>query len=178
MQLNGDSKLWGPGGFCEDEYVWADCLEDVGNRCVILPLSVWLQAVDKLDKETLGKTGVFAAAGEDVRPLLRFLAVIPVIALDFPVFSDGRSYSTAVQLKQIHHYLGELRAVGDVLIDQVSNMLRCGFDTLEVRHSLTQTRLAKYSREIFPGFYQPGASLIRARSHRIWYSVSARQSCS
>lgn len=175
--MTEDVKLWGTGGFREDAYVRADYPAEAGNRRVILPLSAWLQAAEEIDGEMLGRTGVFVAAGEGIRALLPFLTVVPVIALDFPVFSDGRSYSTAVQLKQTHHYPGELRAVGDVLIDQVSNMLRCGFDTLEVRHSLTQARLADYSRETFPGFYQPGASLVRARSHRIWHPVSARQSC-
>jgi len=161
-------KLWGAGGFREDAYMRADSLETAGNRRVILPLAQWLCLSEEMDAETRGRTGVFIAAGEDIAPLLPYLAVIPVVALDFPVFGDGRSYSRAVQLRTVHHYAGELRAVGNVLIDQVSNMLRCGFDTLEVTHPLTQARLADYEGEIFPGFYQPGAGLVRAGSQRVW----------
>ncbi|RCL02785.1 MAG: hypothetical protein JSC188_000310 [Candidatus Tokpelaia sp. JSC188] len=175
MQLNKNTKLWGAGGFRENRYVRSNCLENVDSNWVILPLTRWLQIVEKIDGEILRKTGIFAEAGEDIKPLLPFLDVVSVIALNFPKFSDGRSYSTAMQLKQTYCYRGELRAVGDVLIDQVSNMLRCGFDTLEVKHQLTQIRLKEYSKEIFPGFYQPGARLIRTSSqNRIWRSTAVR----
>lgn len=55
------------------------------------------------------------------------------ICIDFPKFSDGRGYSAARLLRERHGYKGELRAVGDVLIDQLFFMKRCGFDTFALR---------------------------------------------
>lgn len=66
-----------------------------------------------------------AAVAEDVD---RF----DVIALEFPKFTDGRSYSHARLLRERYGYRGELRAVGNVLRDQFQFLLRCGFDSLEV----------------------------------------------
>ena len=57
-----------------------------------------------------------------------------LIALNFPVFSDGRSYTNARELRQQLNYEGEIRAIGDVLRDQLFYMLRCGFNAFEIRH--------------------------------------------
>ncbi len=54
------------------------------------------------------------------------------IAVDFPIFTDGRGYSVARDLRLVKHYHGEIRAVGDVLPDQLHSMLRCGFDAFEL----------------------------------------------
>jgi len=56
-----------------------------------------------------------------------------VIAIQFPVFTDGRDYSLARLLRGRHGYGGELRAVGDVLRDQIYVLLRCGFDAFSPR---------------------------------------------
>ncbi|RCL03619.1 MAG: hypothetical protein JSC161_000378 [Candidatus Tokpelaia sp. JSC161] len=165
---DGNSKLWGPHGFCENLYVRFDKFEKINAQRAILPLREWCLQVTAIVENMKGRVGVFISAEEDLKGLLQFLSIIPVIALDFPVFTDGRSYSKAMQLKTIHSYKGELRAVGDILIDQVSNMIRCGFDTLEVTHLLTQKRLASYSGEIFSGFYQNGVGLFRSGGKRIW----------
>src|SRR5690606_7612706 len=64
------------------------------------------------------------------------LPALPVIALNFPAFTDGRSYSTAVALRTHHRYEGEIRAIGDVLRDQLFYMRRCGFSTFDLRDSV------------------------------------------
>ena len=56
-----------------------------------------------------------------------------VVALEFPVFRDGRAYSYARLLRERYGYRGEVRAVGEVLRDQFLFMVRCGFDAIEVR---------------------------------------------
>ncbi len=65
--------------------------------------------------------------GDDVADLLPFLDRIALVEVNFPAFGDGRGYSSARSLREAG-YAGELRAVGDVLVDQLSNMRRCGFD--------------------------------------------------
>ncbi|MOA34505.1 hypothetical protein D3C78_1558810 [compost metagenome] len=58
---------------------------------------------------------------------------LPLIAIDFPSFRDGRGYSLAYLLRSRLGWRGELRAVGDVLRDQLSHMRQCGFDAFAVR---------------------------------------------
>lgn len=55
------------------------------------------------------------------------------ICIDFPKFADGRGYSAARLLREKYGYKGELRSTGDVLIDQLFFMKRCGFDTFALR---------------------------------------------
>lgn len=60
---------------------------------------------------------------------LRYFALI---ALEFPRFPDGRAYTHARMLRERFHFAGEVRAVGDVLQEQLHFMQRCGFDAFEV----------------------------------------------
>lgn len=73
-------------------------------------------------------TAVRIEAGEDVRQLLPYLDRLALIEVDFPAFGDGRGYSAAQILRE-NGYAGELRASGDVLVDQIAYMKRCGFDS-------------------------------------------------
>jgi uncharacterized protein (DUF934 family) len=73
-------------------------------------------------------TAVRIEPGDDARLLLPFLDRLALIEVNFPGFGDGRGYSSARILREAG-YKGELRAVGDVLIDQLSHMRRCGFDS-------------------------------------------------
>ena len=66
--------------------------------------------------------------GDDARLLLPFLDRLSLIEVNFPNYGDGRGYSSARVLRE-HGFTGELRAVGDVLLDQLSHMRRCGFDS-------------------------------------------------
>ncbi|QLC21268.1 DUF934 domain-containing protein [Parasphingopyxis sp. CP4] len=73
-------------------------------------------------------TSVRLEDGEDVRQLLPFLDRLALIEVGFSRFGDGRGYSAARVLRE-HGFTGELRAQGDILVDQLSFMLRCGFDS-------------------------------------------------
>lgn len=66
--------------------------------------------------------------GDDARDLLPHLGQIGLVEVNFPVFGDGRGYSAARILREAG-YAGELRAVGDVLVDQLFALRRCGFDS-------------------------------------------------
>jgi uncharacterized protein (DUF934 family) len=76
--------------------------------------------------------GVKIGAAEAVEDLAYDLPRLAVVALDFPKYRDGRAYSSAVLLRERYGFAGEVRAVGDVLVDQAWNMARCGFDAFEV----------------------------------------------
>lgn len=56
----------------------------------------------------------------------------PVLALEFPIFKDGRAFSYAALLRQQFNYQGDLRAIGEVLRDQLTYMLRCGFSSFQI----------------------------------------------
>ncbi|EQB32243.1 DUF934 domain-containing protein [Sphingobium ummariense] len=73
-------------------------------------------------------TAVRIEPGEDARELLPCLDRLALVEVNFPGFGDGRGYSAARILREAG-YQGELRAVGDVLVDQIVAMRRCGFDS-------------------------------------------------
>lgn len=108
---------------------------DLPSGPVLLPLSRWLPRQDRavLAGERLSLDGVWLGPDDEVETLKPFLAVLPLIAVDFPSFRDGRGYSQAYLLRTRLHWTGELRAIGDVLRDQLSHMRQCGFDCFAVR---------------------------------------------
>ena len=80
-----------------------------------------------LDGQT-NATAVRLEAGDDARALLAHLGRLALVEVSFPTFRDGRGYSAARILRE-GGYTGELRAAGDVLVDQLPLMRRCGFDS-------------------------------------------------
>jgi uncharacterized protein (DUF934 family) len=80
-----------------------------------------------------GRVGVRLRPEDDVEPHLAALLELPLLAIEFPRFTDGRGYSLGRLLRERHGYRGELRAVGNVLRDQLFYMHRCGFDAFELQ---------------------------------------------
>jgi len=77
--------------------------------------------------------GIRLASDEHAHEIADDVGTLSLIALEFPTFKDGRPYTTARLLRERYGYTGELRAVGDVLRDQLLFMRRCGFDAFELR---------------------------------------------
>lgn len=123
---------------------------------VLVPLAVWTaRRAELLPRAVAGELGIWLAAGEDPAALAEDVAQLSLIALHFPKFTDGRSYSTATLLRQRFGYRGELRAIGEVLRDQFNYLQRCGFDALQPpagRYSAAQLEAALAS---FSDFSQP-----------------------
>ena len=84
--------------------------------------------LDSFLAEQTNATAVRLEAGEDARALLPHLDRLALIEVSFPTFRDGRGYSAGRILREAG-YVGELRAAGDVLVDQIPLMRRCGFDS-------------------------------------------------
>lgn len=99
---------------------------------VILPLSLWLENKSLLENRQ-EKTGVWLNSAEEIESIAENVATIPLIALEFPSFTDGRHYSSARILRERYHYQGEIRAIGDVLKDQLFAMHRCGFNSFVIK---------------------------------------------
>ena len=93
--------------------------------------------------------------GDDARELIPHLERLALVEVNFPAFGDGRGYSSARLLREAG-YEGELRAVGDVLVDQVAYMRRCGFDAFEPDTALNQDDL-ETALSRWPEVYQPAA---------------------
>ena len=108
--------------------------------------------VDAFGEQT-NAAAVRLEPGDDPRDLLPHLERIKLIEVNFPVFGDGRGYSAARILREAG-YTGELRAVGDVLVDQLAMMRRCGFDAFAPQAALdpvdAEAAFGRYSE-----VYQP-----------------------
>jgi uncharacterized protein (DUF934 family) len=98
---------------------------------IVVPLDFWLQHADALVAR--GDAGVWLAGNEDPALLAPWLQVLQLVTVDFSKFTDGRGYSIAYLLRSRLGYRGELRAIGDVLADQLFYMRRVGFDSFAVR---------------------------------------------
>jgi uncharacterized protein (DUF934 family) len=98
---------------------------------IIVPLKVWQAQRDALQHRA--DIGVWLASDERAEDLQNEVEKFSVIAVDFPKFADGRGYSIAYHLRARLGYRGELRAIGDVLRDQLFYMRRVGFDAFATR---------------------------------------------
>lgn len=111
-----------------------------GFHKVLVPFQWWIthhKNTDVVKSANQGEIGVWFAADDDI---LKHADLIkqgknlwPVIGAHFPIFRDGRSFSTAALLRERFEWTGEVRAIGDVLIDQLLQGARCGFDAFELR---------------------------------------------
>ncbi len=124
------------GRIADDGWQWIDASEALlaarleAGGCFVLPLALWQAHRASLDP---ARAGVWLGPDDEPEAVLPWLADIPLIAIRFPVFTDGRGYSLARLLRSRHGYTGELRAVGDVLRDQLYFLQRCGFDAFQLR---------------------------------------------
>ena len=100
--------------------------------------------------------------GDEARDLLPHLARLRLIEINFPVYGDGRGYTAARVLREAG-YTGELRAVGDVLVDQIGFMRRCGFDAFAPEVPLDPAD-AQAAFDRYPEVYQAAAD----RRNPIW----------
>jgi uncharacterized protein (DUF934 family) len=93
-----------------------------GQICTLLQ---WQQLLDK------NCSAVQLEAGQEPTPLYPFLQDIQLVVINFPVFTDGRGFSYARDLRE-RGYSGELRACGHFIRDQLTYLHRCGFDAFQM----------------------------------------------
>ncbi len=123
---------------------------------VILTLKQWSGAAGGADGPQPAARPSRSSPAKSLDPVLHDLGRFSLIALPFPKFADGRSFSKAKMLRDEHGFKGEIRAVGDVLWDQLQLMARCGFDAFEISHEPTLKALASGKKPFMSDFYQPG----------------------
>jgi phosphoadenosine phosphosulfate reductase len=127
----------------------------------------WLAEREGLGART-APVGLLICAGEDIDDIAADLPRFALVALDFPKFSDGRAFSTARLLREKHAFSGELRAVGNVLADQIPYMHRVGFDSFEVTHGPTRRALAEGRIAEVTLYYQPAGVAEPPAGTRPW----------
>ncbi|WP_048645375.1 DUF934 domain-containing protein [Nitratireductor soli] len=171
---NTVTRLWAEDGFRDDEWRRgedAGALNDAGK--VILPLAVFLELAPETRESEARRIGVELLPGEPLDALLPHLSSLPLVALAFPAFNDGRSYSKAELLRARHGYHGEIRATGNVLIDQVAHMLRVGFSSLAISNPRTLAQLEAGKEAGIPLYYQPTARTAAAPGSYAWRRLPA-----
>ena len=115
---------------------WQSGEQDEQSTGVLIPLALWplwLGQPQERRDALRGPFGVVVQASDDPAVLAADLKRISLIAIQFARFNDGRGYSIARLLRQRYGYRGELRAIGDVLRDQLFYLKRVGFDAFELR---------------------------------------------
>ncbi len=116
---------------------------------VLVPAPYWLDNQAALAQR--GNVGIWFAGDADLAEYLELITDVPVIAINFPAFANGRGYSLARLIKERSDFKGELRAMGDVLLDQLFFMKRCGFDTYLLSEGLSSEK----ALEFFTTFSDP-----------------------
>jgi uncharacterized protein (DUF934 family) len=121
------------GAIVEDAWVHVpDGAELPAQGDVIVSLDRYVEHHDAL-RQRAGQVGVRLRSDQGAEQVAAYVGALKLIAIEFPVFKDGRGYSTGRLLRERFAYGGELRAVGDVLRDQLFYLKRCGFDTFELK---------------------------------------------
>ncbi len=146
---------------------------------VIVPLKIWLaeRAVFVERASTLRTSiGVWIDGADDPAPLADSIHQLALIAVNFPKFTDGRGYSTGALLRSRYGFKGELRAIGDVLRDQLFYMHRAGFNAFAVRADKdihdALSALSDFS-ETYQGAVDQPLPLFKRRASRAVEAVNA-----
>ena len=122
---------------------------------VIVSLDQWKAQRDELLKRGT-PLGIRLHSDQAPELIAADLEHFAVVALEFPKFRDGRAYSYARLLRERYGFKGELRAVGEVLLEQVFFMLRTGFDVFDIQ-SADPLKDYRTALADFSVWYQPTA---------------------
>ncbi|SPE34910.1 conserved hypothetical protein [Burkholderiales bacterium] len=115
----------------DDWRVIGSAAEWDGSPGALLPLELAVAQTERLRASE--RTGIWLSPTDDPACTIEFFDAIALIGVQFPKFTDGRGYSTAMLLRARYGWRGELRALGDVLQDQLFALRRVGFDSFALR---------------------------------------------
>ncbi|WP_396647206.1 DUF934 domain-containing protein [Mesorhizobium sp. IMUNJ 23232] len=164
-------RLWTPEGFREDEWQHVESADALtGNGRFILPLQVFLDLDPVVRKSAKERLGVLLLPADPVEKIAGLLDDLSLVALAFPAFNDGRSFSKAELLRSRHGFERAIRATGQVLVDQLPHMLRLGFDEFEIVNPVLIRRLEEGRVGGLGLYYQPTAKPADAPAKGAGYS--------
>lgn len=133
------------GAVVEDEWQLLREVPEQGlpEGPVIVPLAYWQEHRDSLRGRA--PIGVWLASDQAPAALEEDLSLLAVIAIDFPLFTDGRGFSYGRTLRERYRYEGEVRAIGQFLRDQLHYLRRCGFDAFAIETADPTAALASFN---------------------------------
>ena len=147
--------LWKNGAFIADPFhEWTEERDPASASYVHVPLPVFLANRDAFLANP-HPLGLLVSPGDRIEDVEADVGRFASVAIKFPAFGDGRGYSTARLLSQRYQYANEIRAIGDVLQDQIPLMRRCGFNAFVVTHEPTRQALIENRLPEVALFYQP-----------------------
>jgi phosphoadenosine phosphosulfate reductase len=150
-----EKTLFKDGAFIADPFrAFAEGDDLASVRYTHIPLAVFVENRDAVLANP-HPNGLLVRPGDRVEDVADDLGRFASIAISFPGFTDGRGYSSARLLSERFGYRGEVRAVGDVLMDQVPLMRRCGISAFVVTHPATRRALEEGRLTTVNLFYQP-----------------------
>lgn len=131
--------LYNVDGIFHDKWKIINNFENITSLTgsVIIPLDILLKS-DKSFLSGFESVGVKLYVDSEPEELLEYINLLEIICIYFPTFKDGRGFSLARILRDKYSFKGDLRAIGDVLLDQASFLFRVGFSTINFtqNHSL------------------------------------------
>ncbi|WP_420412081.1 DUF934 domain-containing protein [Roseibium sp.] len=126
------ATIYQNGEFVEETWVRADAeTEASADTDLLVPLALFLEDADAYVSRT-GKTALLVEPGDEVEKAATYLDQLAHVAVSFPSFVDGRGFSTARDLREHLNYQGDIRAVGNYILDQVPLARRCGVSSFEI----------------------------------------------
>lgn len=150
-----EKTLFRDGAFIADPFrAWAEGDDAATVRFTHIPMTIFKAHRDAVLANP-HPNGLLVGPGDRVEEVAGDLGRFVSIAVSFPGFTDGRGYTSARLLAERFRYRGELRAVGEVLMDQLTLMQRCGITSFVVTHPATRKALETGALKTVSLFYQP-----------------------
>ena len=147
------SQLIKQGALQEDRWqLLREVESELPAGAVIVPLTYWQQHREALRERD--EVGVWLNSEQPPELIAEDLDRLPVVAIDFPIFTDGRGFSYGRALREHYRYGGEVRAIGEFIRDQLYYLQRCGFDAFVLTTSDPAEAVA--SLQDFSDGYQAG----------------------
>jgi uncharacterized protein (DUF934 family) len=125
---------------------------ELPNGDLLLPLKTWNEVGAQLAGDG-HNVGLWLASDQLTEDIQGDIKSIPVIAVDFPMFTDGRGFSIGRLLRERYGFANELRAIGAPIRDQLSYLKRCGFDAFQLADHYDAEAALESLRD-FSEFYQ------------------------
>ncbi len=152
------SRIWNGQAFEADLWQLLPESDSISTGSFkLISLARWRAEKSTLETTELMAVGLLLSPNDDIDPQVDEIHRLALIVLPFPKFTDGRSYSTARRLREQWGYINELRATGDVLIDQIPLMTRCGFTSFEIKDPATLRILERSGTTRMSRMYQSPA---------------------
>jgi uncharacterized protein (DUF934 family) len=104
--------------------------DNIPNGDILLSFEQWQNFAEQLSNHS-GSIGVWLEGHAEIEQIIEPLLNLPLIAINFPKFADGRGFSAARLIRERYNYSGELRAIGGFIRDQLYLLKRCGFNAFQ-----------------------------------------------